>query len=110
MTRAVLTFSLAAVLAGLGPGLELMAQTVSRAGANGALRVSATVVGSVSVVFGPDGTQRVVVANAPDEAALLAAGRQEFKQKTATSKPGNPGLFQNPEKIRAAGRVAALHK
>jgi hypothetical protein len=38
----------------------------SRAGAEGRLTVTATVVSSVGLVMGPDGEQRMIVANAAD--------------------------------------------
>jgi hypothetical protein len=37
-------------------------------GAHGALTVTATVVTSVALVIGPDGEQRIILANAPDPA------------------------------------------
>lgn len=45
--------------------------------AGGELRVTAVVTSSVSIAFAADGTQTIIVANAPaDEAALVAAATQ----------------------------------
>jgi hypothetical protein len=43
-----------------------LASAAVKSGGNGELRVTVTVVSSVGIMFGPDGEQRVVVANAPD--------------------------------------------
>jgi len=42
------------------------ASAAVKSGGNGELRVTVTVVSSVGIMIGPDGEQRVVVANAPD--------------------------------------------
>lgn len=42
------------------------ASAAGKSGSNGELRVTVTVVSSVGIMIGPNGEQRVVVANAPD--------------------------------------------
>jgi hypothetical protein len=42
------------------------ASAAVKSGSNGELRVTATVVSSVGIMIGPNGEQRVVVANAPE--------------------------------------------
>ena len=42
------------------------ASAAVKSGGNGELRVTVTVVSSVGIMIGPNGEQRVVVANAPD--------------------------------------------
>ena len=60
------------------------ASAAVKSGGNGELRVTVTVVSSVGIMIGPDGKQRVVVANAPDL-------QREFEAMFRTSDtPGTP--------------------
>jgi hypothetical protein len=66
------------------------ASAAVKSGGNGELRVTVTVVSSVGIMFGPNGEQRVVVANAPDL-------QREFESMFRTSE--NPGTLVTKAQI-----------
>ena len=61
---AVLAFIFTGIYSGFGQNTIPVSNVPGRAGAQGSLTVTLTVVSSVGVVTGSDGRQRVVVANA----------------------------------------------
>jgi hypothetical protein len=63
---AMRSWALLLILAIFMPLTTSSASAAVKSGGNGELKVTVTVVSSVGIMFGPNGEQRVVVANAPD--------------------------------------------
>lgn len=72
--------------------------------ATGALTVTAVVTSSVSVSFAPDGTERVVVANAPADASTIIQASRPLQ--TVAVSPENKPLkrFKQKRKRNKHGR------
>ena len=88
-----------------------VASAAAKGGGNGELRVTVTVVSSIGIVLGPNGEQRVVVANAPSlqrefEAMFRTSDTpQTLVTKTHILKPhyihsGSKPIQRRPQLVR----------
>jgi len=74
------------------------ASAAAKSSGNGELRVTVTVVSSVGIIFGPDGEERVVVANAPD---LQREFEAMFRSSDIAGTPVTKAYMLKPRYIHA---------